>query len=50
VILFLYLEKVDAFPAPTKVRLNQAQLLALVDGTDWKKVRPATVKRPQSVG
>jgi len=36
--------------APTRVRLNQAQLLALVDGLDWKKVRPVGVRRPQSVG
>jgi transposase len=35
---------------PATVRLNYAQLLALVDGMDWKKVRPATVQRPQSVG
>ena len=36
--------------APATVRLNYAQLLALVDGMDWKKVRPTTVQRPQSVG
>lgn len=36
--------------APTRVRLNHAQLLALVDGLDWKKVRPVAVKRPRSVG
>lgn len=36
--------------APTRVRLNQAQLLALVDGLDWKKVRPVQMRRPQSVG
>jgi transposase len=36
--------------APTRVRLNHAQLLALVDGLDWTKVRPVVVKRPQSVG
>jgi transposase len=36
--------------APARVRLNHAQLLALVDGLDWKKVRPVAVKRPQSVG
>jgi len=36
--------------APATVRLNYAQLLALVDGMDWKKVRPITVQRPQSVG
>jgi transposase len=32
------------------VQLNQVQLLALVDGLDWKKVRPVLVKRPQSAG
>jgi transposase len=36
--------------APTRVRLNHAQLLALVDGLDWKKVRPVAARRPQSVG
>jgi len=36
--------------APTRVRLNHAQLLALIDGLDWTKVRPVAVKRPQSVG
>jgi transposase len=34
----------------SRVQLNQAQLLALVDGLDWKKVRPVLVKRPQSAG
>jgi len=33
-----------------RVQLNQAQLLALVDGLDWTKVRPVLVKRPQSAG
>jgi transposase len=33
-----------------RVQLNQAQLLALVDGLDWKKVRPVLVTRPQSAG
>jgi transposase len=33
-----------------RVQLNQAQLLALVDGLDWKKVRPVLVKRPLSAG
>jgi transposase len=33
-----------------RVQLNQAQLLALVDGLDWKKVHPVLVKRPQSAG
>jgi transposase len=36
--------------APTRVQLNLAQLLALIDGLDWTKVRPVVVKRPQSVG
>lgn len=35
---------------PATVRLNHAQLVALVDGLDWKKVRPVAVKRPQSMG
>ena len=35
---------------PVRVQLNSAQLLALVDGLDWKKVRPMDVKRPQTVG
>lgn len=34
----------------SRVQLNQAQLLALVDGLDWKRVRPVVVKRPQSAG
>lgn len=33
-----------------RLRLNHAQLLALVDGLDWKRVRPVGVKRPQSLG
>jgi transposase len=33
-----------------RVQLNHAQLLALVDGMDWTKVRPVHVKQPQSVG
>ena len=36
--------------APTRVQLNHAQLLALIDGLDWTKVRPVIVKRPQTVG
>ncbi|MGL9623925.1 IS66 family insertion sequence element accessory protein TnpB [Bradyrhizobium sp. U531] len=36
--------------APTRVRLNHAQLLTLIDGLDWTKVRPVAVKRPESVG
>jgi hypothetical protein len=30
-------------------RLNHAQLLALIDGLDWTKVRPVVVKRPQTL-
>ena len=33
-----------------RVRLNSAQLMALIDGLDWKRVRPLEVRRPQSVG
>lgn len=33
-----------------RLQLNHAQLLALVDGLDWKKVRPVAVRRPQSMG
>ena len=33
-----------------RVRLNYAQLMALVDGLDWKRIRPLDVRRPQSVG
>ncbi|WP_407169214.1 IS66 family insertion sequence element accessory protein TnpB [Bradyrhizobium sp. ORS 111] len=36
--------------APTRVQLNHAQLLALIDGLDGTKVRPVVVKRPESVG
>ncbi|MCA0004167.1 transposase [Mesorhizobium sp. B264B1A] len=32
-----------------RVQLN-AQLMALVDGMDWKRVRTETVRRPQSAG
>jgi transposase len=33
-----------------QVQLNYAQLMALVDGLDWKRMRPADVKRPVSAG
>ncbi|MCJ9674462.1 IS66 family insertion sequence element accessory protein TnpB [Neorhizobium sp. SHOUNA12A] len=33
-----------------RVQLNHAQLLALVDGMDWKRVRSAPVKPPEIVG
>ena len=32
-----------------RVQLNSAQLLALVDGLDWKKVRPIEIKRPEAL-
>jgi transposase len=34
----------------SRVQLSGAQLLALVDGMDWKRVRAAPVSRPQSAG
>ena len=34
----------------SRVQLNHAQLLALVDGMDWKRVHAVTVKQPESVG
>lgn len=34
----------------TRVQLNHAQLLALVDGMDWKRVRSVPVKPPEIVG
>ncbi|MGR9443509.1 IS66 family insertion sequence element accessory protein TnpB [Rhizobium leguminosarum] len=33
-----------------RVQLNHAQLLALVDGMDWKRVRSTPVKPPEIVG
>ncbi len=35
---------------PSRVQLNHAQLMALVDGMDWKRVRTVAVKRPEFVG
>jgi transposase len=35
---------------PVRVQLNHAQLLALVDGMDWKRVRTVAVKRPEFAG
>jgi transposase len=35
---------------PNQVQLNYAQLMALVDGLDWKRVHPVDVKRPVSAG
>jgi transposase len=34
----------------SRVQLNHAQLLALVDGMDWKRVRAQPVKPPEIVG
>ena len=34
----------------SRVQLSRAQLMALVDGMDWKKVRAMPVSRPQSAG
>lgn len=34
----------------SRVQLTHAQLLALVDGMDWKRVHAVTVKQPESVG
>ena len=33
-----------------RVQVNYAQLMALVDGMDWKKVRAVPISRPQSAG
>ena len=35
---------------PVRVQLSQAQLMALVDGLDWKRVRPLAVKAPVFAG
>lgn len=34
----------------SRVQLNPAQLLALIDGMDWKRVHAVAVKQPESVG
>ncbi|UVK49128.1 IS66 family insertion sequence element accessory protein TnpB (plasmid) [Mesorhizobium sp. AR07] len=33
-----------------RMRLDHAQLMALLAGLDWKKIRPARVRRPLSTG
>ncbi|MDE4588415.1 IS66 family insertion sequence element accessory protein TnpB [Sinorhizobium meliloti] len=33
-----------------RVQLNHAQLLTLIDGMDWKRVRVVPVKPPEIVG
>ena len=37
-------------PGQARIQLNHAQLMALVDGLDWKRVRPIPVRRPETVG
>jgi transposase len=34
----------------TRIRLNHAQLLALVDGMDWRRVHSVPIKPPEMVG
>ncbi|WP_318246625.1 IS66 family insertion sequence element accessory protein TnpB (plasmid) [Rhizobium sp. T1470] len=34
----------------TRIRLDHAQLMALLAGMDWKRIRPAQVRRPLSTG
>jgi transposase len=34
----------------SRVQLNQAQLMALIDGMDWKRVHSVPVKPPEFVG
>ena len=34
----------------TRVQMSYAQLLALIEGMDWKRVRTVPVNRPQSAG
>ncbi|MCZ3376258.1 IS66 family insertion sequence element accessory protein TnpB [Rhizobium sp. AG207R] len=44
-------EKGFCRPAATaRIRLDHAQLMALLAGLDWKKIRPATNRRPRSTG
>lgn len=33
-----------------RMRLDHAQLMALLAGLDWKKIRPARIRRPLSTG
>jgi transposase len=35
---------------PVRAQLNHAQLMALLDGLDWKRVRPVAVKAPVFAG
>lgn len=40
------------WPAATaaRIRLDHAQLMALLAGLDWKKIRQAAIRRPVSTG
>ena len=52
----LYLKRLEKarFVGPPighhRVQLHHAQLLALVDGMDWKRVQATPIVRPESVG
>ena len=46
----LFLREVLSSPLVRKSESPRSQLLALIDGLDWTKVRPVAVKRPESVG
>lgn len=35
---------------PARVQLNHAQLMVLLEGLDWKRVRPVVVKAPVFAG
>jgi transposase len=37
-------------PRRTEIRLSHVQLMALVEGLDWKRVRAVEVQAPQSAG
>jgi transposase len=37
-------------PGGAEIRLSHAQLMALVEGLDWKRVRTVEVQAPQSAG
>ena len=37
-------------PGSAEIRLSHAQLMALVEGLDWKRIRAVEVQAPQSAG
>ena len=37
-------------PGSFEIRLSYAQLSALVEGLDWKRIRAVDIRAPQSVG